>query len=155
MKAKLLNDASQRVYAVIFDIGEDPIAGLTRFAEEQDLSASSLTAIGAFSEALLAYFEWETRAYRDIPVRDQVEVVSLVGDVALGEDGPKVHAHAVLGCRDGTVLGGHLRSARVRPTLELVLQETPRHLVRSHHPESGLALIDPSVTTTTRPRTRG
>jgi predicted DNA-binding protein with PD1-like motif len=77
-------------------------------------------------------------------VPEQVEVVSLVGDVALGEDGgPKVHAHAVLGRSDGSALGGHLLEARVRPTLEVILTELPGHLQRRHDRESGLGLIRP------------
>jgi predicted DNA-binding protein with PD1-like motif len=71
-------------------------------------------------------------------------VVSLVGDVALGEKGePKVHAHVVLGRSDGSALAGHLLEARVRPTLEVILVESPGHLQRKHDDESGLALIRP------------
>jgi uncharacterized protein len=145
MRMKVLNEAPQRVYAVILDIGEDPVACLTRFAEEQDLTASSFTAIGAFSEALLGYFDWEKRDYEHIPVTEQTEVLALVGDIAV--DVPsgkkKIHAHVVLGKRDGAACGGHLLSAKVRPTLEVVLTETPAHLKRVHDPRSGLALIRP------------
>jgi hypothetical protein len=56
MRAKLLNENGERVFAVVFDTGEDPMAGLTRFAEEHSLSASGFTAIGAFSETVLGYF---------------------------------------------------------------------------------------------------
>jgi predicted DNA-binding protein with PD1-like motif len=108
------------------------------------LAASHFTAIGAFRDATLAYFDWEKKEYKKNPVREQVEVVSLIGDVALAEDGsPKVHAHAVLGRADGTALGGHLMEAHVRPTLEVTLIETPQPLRRRHDPESGLALIRP------------
>jgi hypothetical protein len=73
-------------------------------------------------------------------------VLSLVGDVAVGDDGPKVHAHVVLGRADGSAHGGHLLEARVWPTLELVLIESPAHLRRRMDPASGLALIDPALT---------
>jgi predicted DNA-binding protein with PD1-like motif len=107
------------------------------------LPVEVVTAIGAFREATLGYFDWETMDYLKIPVREQVEVVSLVGDVAEGEKGgPKVHAHVVVSRRDGTALAGHLLEARVRPTLELILvDESPAHLQRRHDAESGLALI--------------
>jgi predicted DNA-binding protein with PD1-like motif len=74
---------------------------LTRFAEEQRIGAASFTAIGAFSEADLGYFDWEKKDYERIPVREQVEVLSLIGDIALDGDRRKVHAHVVLGRRDG------------------------------------------------------
>jgi predicted DNA-binding protein with PD1-like motif len=143
MRAKVLNESGGRVFAVIFDIGEDPITGLTRFAEQQNLSASSFTAIGAFSEATLGYFDWERKEYEEIPLAEQVEVLTLAGDVALKDGKPSVHAHVVLGKRDATAHGGHLLEARVRPTLELVLVESPAHLRKEHDPESGLALVAP------------
>ncbi len=142
MRAKLLNGDGERVFAVIFDIGEDPVSGLVRFAEEQNLSASGFTAIGAFSEALLGYFDWEKKDYEKIPVNEQTEVLALVGDIAVQEGGKKkVHAHVVLGRRNGAACGGHLLSAKVRPTLEVILTESPGYLKRVHDPETGLALI--------------
>jgi hypothetical protein len=90
----------------------------------------------------LGYFELEKRDYKRIPIDEQVEVVSLVGNIARGDDGPKLHAHVVVGKRDGAAFGGHLIDARVRPTLEVVLVETPAHLRRRSDPATGLALID-------------
>ena len=143
MQSKQL-DEDGRAFAVIFEKDEDPMAGLVRFAEERNLTASSLTAIGAFSEATLGYFDWEKKDYERIPVTEQVEVLALVGDVSVDEQGAKkVHAHVVLGRRDGSACGGHLLSAKVRPTLEVIVTESPAHLRRVHDPESGLALIRP------------
>ena len=102
-----------------------------------------MTAIGAFSSVKLGYFDWETKAYRTIPVDEQVEVLSLLGDVATKDGEPAVHAHVVVGRSDGTTRGGHLLEAHVRPTLEVILDESPSHLRKRHDPESGLALIRP------------
>jgi predicted DNA-binding protein with PD1-like motif len=89
-----------------------------------------------------AFFDWDTKAYQPIPVEEQVEVASMVGDVAIGPNGkPSVHVHAVLGRRDGTALAGHLQEARVRPTLEIIATESPAHLCKVKDAESGLALI--------------
>jgi predicted DNA-binding protein with PD1-like motif len=72
---------------------------------------------------------------------EQVELLSLIGDVALEGDDPQVHAHLVVGRRDGAAHGGHLPSATVRPTCEIVVTENPQHLQKQIDPESGLALI--------------
>jgi uncharacterized protein len=143
MKSKLVNSERQRTYVVVLDTGDEAVSSLASFAKDHGLSAARITAIGAFSDAVLGYFDWETKAYRRIPVREQVEVVSLVGDVALDPKGaPTLHAHAVLGRSDGTALGGHLLEARVRPTLEVVIDESPAHLRKRKDAETGLALID-------------
>ena len=54
MKSELLG-AGGCTFAVVFDIGDEFIAGLTGFAKENDLVASHFTAIGSFSGARLGY----------------------------------------------------------------------------------------------------
>ena len=146
MRAKLLDkSAGTRSWALIFATGDEAVAGLQQFAEEQQLGGSRLTAIGAFCRVVLAWFDVEKKEYRHIPVEEQVEVLSLIGDVSRDEKGkPKVHAHVVVGRSDGTTRGGHLIEAQVRPTLEVILTESPRHLQRTFDPVAGIALIDAS-----------
>ena len=142
MKSKLLHEQSgQKTFALIFETGDEVMAGLLEFSQEKRLGAGHFTAIGAFSDVTLGYFNWEKKDYKEIPVSEQVEVLSLVGDVALKDGKPSVHAHVVLGRSDGSTRGGHLKSAHVRPTLEVILVESPAHLRKQHDPESGLALI--------------
>jgi len=143
MIAKQLHAADgQRVFAVILETGEAVMESLQRFAEAERLTAAQITGIGAFSEAELRYFDWERKEYLPIPVKEQVEVASLLGDVAVSPEGkPALHVHLVLGRRDGSALAGHLAEARVRPTLELIVTESPAHLRKALDPESGLALI--------------
>jgi predicted DNA-binding protein with PD1-like motif len=142
MKATLIQEEGGKTYAVIFDTGDEAKMGLVAFAKEHWLSASHFTAIGAFSDVTLGYFDWQTKQYKKIAIREQVEVLSLIGDITLKEDGQReVHAHVVVGKSDGTAHGGHLLEAHVRPTLEVIVEESPRHLARKHDPISGLALI--------------
>jgi predicted DNA-binding protein with PD1-like motif len=143
MKATLIDKRDGlRTFVLVLATGDEPIRALTSFAVEQQLSASQFTAIGAFSRAVVAYFEWSSKQYRQIRIDEQVEVLSLIGDITLEDSRPKVHAHAVLGKSDATAHGGHLIEATVRPTLEIVATELPQHLHRRFDPESGIALID-------------
>jgi len=143
MQAKQIHEeGGQKTFALVFDTGDEFMSELTSFAKDNDLSAASLTALGAFSDAALGYFDIEKKQYDKIPVEEQVEVLSLVGTIAPREDGePQVHAHVVLGRSDGTTRGGHLLEAHVRPTLEVVLVESPEHLQRRTDEETGLPLI--------------
>ena len=142
MRSKLLNADPPITYAVVLDTGDEVIGELGKFVREQEVEAASLTAIGAFSRAVLGYIQWETKEYKKIPVEEQVEVLSLLGDVAVGNQGPALHLHAVLGKADGSVVGGHLIEAHVRPTLEVILIQPPSYLRKRKDPETGLALID-------------
>jgi predicted DNA-binding protein with PD1-like motif len=142
MRSKLLNADPPITYAVVLDTGDEVTGDLGKFAREQEVEAASVTAIGAFSWAVLGYFQWETKQYKKIIVDEQVEVLSLLGDVAVGDEGPTLHLHAVLGKSDGSVVGGHLIEAHVRPTLEIILVQPPSYLRKRKDPETGLALID-------------
>ena len=143
MQSKLLHTADLlRVYIAVLDIGDEVTDCLTRLARDEQLSAAQVSAIGAFENATLAFWDWERKEYERIPVQEQAEVLSLAGDIAEDEHGgPKLHLHAVLGRRGGATVGGHLLDARVRPTLEVIINESPAHLQRVHDGRTGLALI--------------
>ena len=146
MKTALLHeDNDLRTFVLVLGTGDEAVRALTSFAAENRLRASQFSAIGAFERAVVAYFEWGSKRYRHIPIDEQVEVLSLIGDITLESQQPKVHAHVVLGKADATAHGGHLIEGHVRPTLELLITELPRHLYRHHDRESGLALIDPFI----------
>ncbi|RUW23498.1 DUF296 domain-containing protein [Mesorhizobium sp. M4B.F.Ca.ET.215.01.1.1] len=144
MKSQLVAEsAEQRTFIVVLDMGEEAFSALTAFAADHDIGSASLTAIGAFERATVGWFDFEKTEYRRIPVLEQCEVLSAIGDIATGDDGkPSLHVHAVLGLADGTTRGGHLLNGHVRPTLEVTLVETPGHLRRRTRPELGIALID-------------
>ena len=117
MKSRLIHEQQgQRTYRLVFEAGDEAMAGLKQFAEQHRLGAAQITGIGAFRDVTLGYFNWEKKEYQKIPVNEQVEVLSLIGDVAQ-EKKPKVHVHIVVGRSDGTTRGGHLMEGHVRPTL--------------------------------------
>jgi len=145
MKAELV-DGGMKTYVLVFEKGDEVAGALQDFAQGHDIADSTFTAIGAFSDATLGYFDRARKDYTRIPVREQVEVLSLLGNITRGEHGPKVHAHVVVGKADGTAHGGHLLEAHVWPTLEVTVTESPVHLRRKSDPETGLALIDLSAT---------
>ena len=135
-------DKSPKTFILVFKMGDELAKGLTKFAEEQNLSAASFKAVGALSSVRLGWFSWETKKYEpSVTLDEQVELLSLIGDVALYEAKPVVHAHAVVGKKDGTAHGGHLLEAHIRPTCEVVLTESPAHLQKHVDPDSGLVLI--------------
>jgi len=141
MRYKLVS-ATPKTFVLIFNTGDEILSELKRFASEQKLAGSSFKAIGALSRATVGWFDWRTKKYEtSADLNEQVELLSLIGDVAVIDGKPQVHAHMVVGRRDGTAHGGHLQAAIVRPTCELVLTENPVHLRKQIDPETGLALI--------------
>lgn len=146
MRWKVLSEGPHgRSIVLVFDPGDEVVRTLTDWCGEQRVTAARFTAIGAFRDVTLGWFDWQSKQYREIEIADQVEALTLNGDVAVNEGEPAVHAHVVVGDRGGNAHGGHLLAGHVRPTLELILDEPPAHLCKRYDPESGLALIAPDL----------
>jgi uncharacterized protein len=127
--------------ALIFDAGDEVLTLLKDHARRTGIRAAHFTAIGAFQRAVLAYFDVEEKDYLEIPVDEQVEVTSLVGDIGTHQGDVVVHAHCVLGRRNGSAVTGHLLEGEVRPTLELFLTAFDTDLERAVDEATGLPLI--------------
>src|ERR1700677_5112384 len=143
MRYKII-DKDPKTYALVFETGDELGRGLKQFAQEQELEAASFKAIGALSSVELGWFDWDTKQYRtSVSLDEQLELLSLIGDIALKDGKPAVHAHLVVGKKDGTAHGGHLLKATIRPTCEVILTESPEYLKKQIDAESGIALIRP------------
>jgi predicted DNA-binding protein with PD1-like motif len=142
MESKLLNDGQEKTYTLILQYGEDPIEELKKFAQQNQLYGCRFTAVGAFSRTEVGFFDFSIKDYIKIPFDEQMEVLSMVGDITRYEDKPQVHAHVVLGRKDGSAHGGHLLKAGVNPTLEIILTESPNWMNRKMDKRSGIPLIE-------------
>jgi hypothetical protein len=142
MRATLLQEnPSHRTFVLAFDKGDDVHPTLLQFATEQKLVAAELRGIGGFRQVTLGYFERASLTYEPLPLREQVEVVALLGTITLADGAPKVHAHAIIGRKDGSTMAGHLLAAEVWPTLELFLTAYAQPLERKHDPELRIPLL--------------
>jgi len=137
-----LVDKEPKTFVLVFETNDELAQVIKKFSSEQKLASASFKAIGALSSVRLGWLNWETKQYEPcVSLDEQVELLSLIGDVASKDGEPQIHAYAVIGKRDGTAHGGHLLQARVRPTCEVVLTESPVHLRKEFDPPAGIALI--------------
>jgi predicted DNA-binding protein with PD1-like motif len=137
-----LSNGPLRVFLLVFRTGDEAVSGLLELARRHNLEAARLGGIGAFSRATLGYFDCEKKAYERIEVPEQVEVVALIGNITTYEGAPRLHAHVMVTRSDGTARGGHLLEGRVRPTLEITVEELPIRVYRTLDAASGIPLID-------------
>jgi uncharacterized protein len=144
VKSKLLDESNGRcTYVVVFEAGDDVNAGLLDFAAEKHLEVGHFTAIGGFRDVVLGYYDWDAKTIVRNQIAEQVEVVSLIGNFACSPEGnPQFHAHVAVARRDGSMWGGHLLEAHARPTLEVVVTESPAHVQRTYDQETGMAVIN-------------
>jgi predicted DNA-binding protein with PD1-like motif len=142
-KAALLSDGDTKTYLLVFRTGQEVMNGLLAFARKHKLAAGHLTGIGAVSDAVIGYFDPQTKTYLRKQEKRQAELLSLTGNLALNDNEPFFHVHVALGLRDGSARGGHLFETTVRPTVELVLTAYPKPVRRKTDAEWDLPLLDP------------
>lgn len=141
MRSKEFHTDGRRIVVIVADKGDEAVAMITEAVGRHGVRAAQITAVGGFQAAELGYYDRHRRDYDRIPVAEQVEVLSLVGDVAERDGNPAVHLHAVLGREDGSTVGGHLLRGEAWPTLEVIVTEVGPELAKRFDPETGLALI--------------
>ncbi len=130
---------------VILEPGEPVIETLTTYLSQQGVMAGRISAIGGFSEARIKYWNPESKSYEERAVRQQVEVISLLGDVSEKDGNPFVHAHVTLGDAQYNTIAGHLGEATAYPTLEVFVTLFDGALRRQEDPQTRLAVIHPDA----------
>src|SRR5258708_34618456 len=97
-------DPSLKTFVLVFQTGDELANGLSKFAEEQKLSAASFKAVGALSSIRLARFSWENKKYEpSVSLDEQVELLSLIGDIAMKDSKPAAHPPPFLSTQHSTL----------------------------------------------------
>jgi predicted DNA-binding protein with PD1-like motif len=130
------------IYVVRFEDDEVFPAKFLEFLSARGVKRGSFTGIGAMRRTCIAFFDTASKQYLDQEFDEQMEVLALVGNVAMHQGEPLVHAHITLGRSDYSMVGGHLREGTVRPTLEVTLHAGGEPLQRAVDPKYGLPALD-------------
>lgn len=145
LKSRLISDVNgTKTYTLIFAKGDEVLSGLTDFANQNNVQSAHFSAIGAFQRATTAWFDPAKKQYRLNPIDGPIELVSLLGDIAVHDGKPTVHAHMAVGHPDGRVEGGHLINGYVFPTVEVFMTVYPTPLYKVDDAETDLNFIDPT-----------
>lgn len=123
MQVKQLG-ATGRTFEVTMRKGDEVAAGLTEFAEQNHVTLAHVTAVGALNAAVLGWFDPDKRAYKKIVINQEVEVVSFIGNIAMENGKPFLHAHAVVAFPDGSTKGGHFIEGHVSLEMQIFVVDT-------------------------------
>jgi len=130
-----------KTHMLVLRTGDDALKAITDFAGQKSIEGGTFSAIGAFETSTIAYWNRDTKEYEPIEVSEQVEVLTMTGNVAMAGNDRRLHAHVILGRRDGSTIGGHLMKATVHPTLEVFIADLGMRLMRSRDEATGLWLL--------------
>jgi predicted DNA-binding protein with PD1-like motif len=144
VKVKLISaEGPTKTYAIIFAPGDEILSGLQEFAARYDVRSAHFTAIGDAKAVKFGWYDKSKKMFKVTALNSYAEITSLVGDIALINGKPSVHAHIAVATEDGVVHGGHLLEAFVEPTLEVMMTVEPVPLNKRSDPQFGINVIDP------------
>lgn len=129
-------------YVLRFDRGEEILGALAEFCRTEQVEAASFTAIGATGDAVISYYNLNEKKYEDHHIKENLEIISLTGNVSLLDSKPMVHAHVTLGDRELKVRGGHAKKLVVSATCEMALRKMKGWIARGKDEETGLNLMN-------------
>lgn len=139
------------MFVLMFERGDEIVSTLENFAKKNKVAGGQVSAAGSLADVTLGYFDSKTKRYKkSVEIRQQVRVLSFIGDIAYDKGRPRLLCHVTVAKQDGTVLGGYLMHARVQPLLEVIVVEASQFYQRSYDHESGLALLRPDHPSTNR-----
>ncbi|MFO8435092.1 PPC domain-containing DNA-binding protein [Staphylococcus aureus] len=136
---------SNHTILLVLEKGEDIVECITNFADDQDLTFTSVSGIGACDDVVLKFFNLTTKQYEEKHITEPLELTSLLGNISRldnGHFGHFAHLHATFGTQSYETFSGHLAKAIVSATAEIILTVTDWDIQRSFNDAVGLNLLD-------------
>lgn len=146
VKVKLISKSRKvQTYVLIFSPGDEVRSGLTEFARKYNIKSAQYSAIGDATFVQVAFFDYDKKMFKAIPIDEPSEVASLKGNIALFNGNPVAHTHVSIATEDGSLKGGHLLELVVGPTLEVFVTVYKKPLFKKLDPRYDAAVIDLSL----------
>jgi predicted DNA-binding protein with PD1-like motif len=128
-------------YLLRFDKGENILDELIDFSTQKNIQAAHFTCIGSSKELILSYYNLKTKEYEDHVIQEDLEVISITGNIAYKDNKPIIHAHGVFSKHDLSTIGGHIKKLVVSATCEVSLTTFSMQITRTFDPDTGLNLL--------------
>ncbi|MEM3186095.1 MAG: DNA-binding protein [Conexivisphaerales archaeon] len=122
--------ANKEVPKVILDI-----------AKSEQIQTARVEMIGAVKEVEIAYYDHAKKKYESKVLKEDMEVISMLGNISMMRGEPILHIHGSFGRRDYSIVGGHVVKAVAEPFLEAIITPTQNKAYREYDENLGLNAI--------------
>ncbi|MEN9327997.1 MAG: hypothetical protein RI947_805 [Candidatus Parcubacteria bacterium] len=131
----------QTAHVISLARGEELFASLLEWAHKNNISSATFTGLGATDELEVAYYHLPTKTFERHTIHEEVEIISLTGNLGHVKNDPALHIHGVFSRRDLSTFGGHLFKVRISGACELHVTTLPSRLDRNYDEATGLNLL--------------
>ncbi|MAG44740.1 DNA-binding protein [bacterium] len=138
MQYKKFNDK----YILRLDKGEEVVGTLKKFCQEKSIKLASISGIGASNKIELGLFNTREKKYYSRALEQDFEISSLIGNITEMDGKVYLHLHITLGDKDQNTFSGHLNSAIISGTCEIIIHAINGEVDRKFSNEIGLNLLE-------------
>ncbi len=128
-------------YIIRFDKGEELLAKIKKFCQQQKIKAATFTGLGACQQLVLSHYDVDKKKYSDLKIRQKMEIDNLSGLIAIMKKDTLIHLHGIFSDKGMNVRGGHVKSLVVAATCEVMLSKLNKKLEREYSKKIGLNLL--------------
>ncbi len=136
---RILSDGN--IHIVRLDRNEELLTSLTEYIAQSDITSGFFSAIGSATEAILSYYNLKSKAFEDHTISEDLEIISITGNISSLNNLPVIHAHGVLSKKDLSTLGGHIKKLVISATCEINLYKLHIPMKRQMDQETKLNLL--------------
>ncbi len=126
---------------VRIDKGEEILETIKKFCSSHKITLGSIFGIGAVNRANIGLFEAQTKQYHKKELTGDHEITSLTGNISTMNHEVYLHIHVNLSNSNFSTFGGHLISAMVSGTCEVMIKAIAGKCEREFDEEVGLNLM--------------
>lgn len=146
---ELLN-TSKDFYLLRLDPGEELRGEVEKFClampdlakrDGSPIRAAWINALGSCQELELAYYNLGKKEYETKSFSEDLEIATVVGNIALKDNKPFIHIHGTFSNREMEVIGGHIMKCVILATCEVMLWKIEGEMSRKHDEFTGLDLL--------------
>lgn len=128
-------------YVVRLEKGEELVESIKELAKKEDIMLGRVSGMGAVNRVEVSIYGVETKEYLKKEINEEMEIVSLEGNIARKDGEPILHLHTSVACEDCRVFGGHLHSADISVTAEIIIDVIDGELTKEFDEETGANLF--------------
>lgn len=128
-------------WVIRIDKGEEVIQTIKKVCEDNKIKLGSISGIGAANKVTIGLFDTKAKEYHSQELIGDYEITNLSGNLSTMNGEIYLHLHIGLSDSKYNVYGGHLTSAVISGTGEIIIEEINGEIEREFNKKVGLNLL--------------
>jgi predicted DNA-binding protein with PD1-like motif len=128
-------------WVVRIDKGEEIVETLKQLCKKNKIKLGSISGVGGIERVTVGSFKAKTKEYFSQELTGDYEITNLIGNISTMKGKIYLHLHITISDSNNNAFGGHLNSAVISTTGEIIIEEIEGEIERKFNEEVKLNLL--------------